>query len=238
MRMGFDEMAVVVFAWSLIIAPIFAWLSAKRMKSGRRLAPKVHRLRITACLLALAGLCSYAAVVSNDLQLGIRFELQPVLLGLLIAAAMVMAASRGLKKIKPEVIARRRRLNWPDTATEYRWTLAVSVAAGIGEELVYRGALYGLLFRLTDSAIIAGGLSIAAFAVAHLAHGRKAVMAIAYVGFILQLLYLFTGNLLVTIILHTVYDIGIFTLAYRLCRNLPAAETQPVQEQAAAQTAG
>jgi membrane protease YdiL (CAAX protease family) len=214
MSVRFDAATVVLLVWALIVAPVLAWLSAKRLESGKPLAPKVKRMQRVCIALVLAALCAMSAAESNHLSFGIEFETNRVLLAIMVAAFLLTAASRGIKKAKPEAIARRRKLNWPQSPKEYAWTIVLSVAAGVGEELVYRGALYGLLLRLTSSIAIATAISIVAFGLAHMAYGRLVVIGVTYIGLVFQVLYLLTGNLLTTIMLHTLYDIGIFTVVY------------------------
>jgi membrane protease YdiL (CAAX protease family) len=240
MVVRFDIATALLFAWALVIAPVLAFLGAKRVASGKPLAPKAKRLKRGAMLMALAALCASLASRSNALDFGIRLNELHVSLGVLIAAFMLLAVSRGIKRLKPDQIALRMKLNWPEDAEQFRWVMVVSFAAGVGEELVYRGALFTLLWRLTSSSAIAATVSIVAFGLAHMTYGWRAVLAITYIGAVFQLLYLVTGNLLTTMVLHTIYDIGIFAIVYhRYRRGDFAAALQSIaapQEQAASAT--
>ena len=83
--------------------------------------------------------------------------------------------------------------------------LATGLAAGIGEELFFRGALqvwmteqWGLLAALVGSNLF--------FAVLH-PHSRAYMVLVFLIGLYLAALFLWSGNILVPIIAHALYDI-------------------------------
>ena len=77
--------------------------------------------------------------------------------------------------------------------------------AGIGEEIVFRGALQGWLETISPvwSAVIAQAIVFAAL------HPiiRAYVVYVLLIGIALGAVYVVTGNLLVTIIAHFLYDV-------------------------------
>lgn len=90
-----------------------------------------------------------------------------------------------------------------------RWTwltvVSLSVAAGVGEELLFRAALQGVLVAHLPL-LVALVLASLLFGLAHwisLAY----VLVIAALGLVFGLVYHFTSSLLLVIIGHTVYDI-------------------------------
>jgi membrane protease YdiL (CAAX protease family) len=86
------------------------------------------------------------------------------------------------------------------------FTLLVSVSAGICEELIFRAYLYNLL----DSHIgIAGAIffSSIAFGFWHIYLGLKEVLRTSIMGAILCGVYIFTGNIVIPIILHIFIDV-------------------------------
>ncbi len=85
------------------------------------------------------------------------------------------------------------------------WGLAlVALAAGIGEELLFRGVIQGGLASLVGpwSALVIASLL---FGLVH-AMTRAYFIIATLAGFYLGLLYLWTGNLLIPVVVHFLYD--------------------------------
>ena len=82
--------------------------------------------------------------------------------------------------------------------------VAVSLLAGFGEELLFRGVLQNLLAGAMpiELAILFAGI---AFGLAHYVNGVYFVVA-TLVGIYLGLLYHWTGNLLIACLVHALYD--------------------------------
>jgi membrane protease YdiL (CAAX protease family) len=103
--------------------------------------------------------------------------------------------------------------------------LLISLLAGFGEELLFRGALQAGLQQWTGSVWIALVIASALFGLAHPITFTYAVLAGA-IGVYLGWLWLATDNLLVPMIAHAAYDF--VALVYLLHRgqhsppNLPA----------------
>ena len=106
----------------------------------------------------------------------------------------------------------------PRTRVERRWFMALSVTAGICEELIYRGFVVWALepwFGLWAAAV----LSVLGFGAAHAYLGRQGVLratlaAVVFAGSVLAL-----GSLYPAMILHAVIDIGAGLLGYELLRE-------------------
>ena len=112
------------------------------------------------------------------------------------------------------------RLFAPTNRRERRMWVALSLAAGIGEELVWRGVLPALLTALTGSIPIAIILSVLSFALAHAIQGLRSVVAIAAIAAAFHALVLVSGSLYVAMAAHSAYDIiAGFTYA-RIAREL------------------
>lgn len=88
----------------------------------------------------------------------------------------------------------------------------VSVSAGIGEELFYRGFLiwYFGQFMAPVGAVLA---SSALFALAHVMHGAAATVRAGLMGLVLAGLFVFSGALWASILLHTAVDLSSGELA-------------------------
>ncbi len=85
--------------------------------------------------------------------------------------------------------------------------LLISLLAGIGEEITYRGVMFILLWRITGSGIAAALIAAVIFGVSHYIQGWTSVLLIAGFGLIFQWLYYISGSLLAPILLHFLYDV-------------------------------
>jgi membrane protease YdiL (CAAX protease family) len=95
----------------------------------------------------------------------------------------------------------------------------VSLAAGLGEELLFRGFLQGALEHVTG-VVPALALASVAFGLAHAVTPTYVVIATAF-GAYFGWLWLATGNLLTVVAAHAVYDFVALTVMIRAHRRLP-----------------
>ena len=124
-------------------------------------------------------------------------------LGLAIVLLAALGLSRGVQSrpLRPEVEAARRAL-FPDTPGETCLFLLVTLAAGGGWEILYRGFL---LFYLPPATGVWGAIVIAAFAYGA-AHGFKAAKQFAasvMSALAFTIGYAVTANLWWLMVLHT-----------------------------------
>jgi membrane protease YdiL (CAAX protease family) len=111
---------------------------------------------------------------------------------------------------KSRVAARSRKL-WlfmPRTGQERALWIACSCAAGISEEVTYRGVLFTLLWRVTDSALAAACLMAAVFSISHFLQGRKSMALIFAIAMIFQGLAWLSGSLYIGMLVHALYDVA------------------------------
>jgi membrane protease YdiL (CAAX protease family) len=113
--------------------------------------------------------------------------------------------------------------------------VVLSLSAGIGEELVWRGVLPALIGSASGHLPLSIGLSIVSFALAHAIQGVRSVFAIAAIAASFHALFFLSGSLYVGMVVHFVYDVVAgFTYA-RLARELgflpSTPKTQPLDPQ-------
>lgn len=140
----------------------------------------------------------------------------------LAAAACVMLVMQMRSVIRnPESLTRfRKQLGalsciLPHTPKERRTFDAVSVTAGICEEVVFRGYLIAYLMALLGAPFwVAAVLSSLVFGFAHVYQGPLGIPRTAAVGGMLALLYGLTGSLWAPMVLHAVMDITSGRIAY------------------------
>lgn len=96
----------------------------------------------------------------------------------------------------------------PDSPAERRWWGAVSIGAGISEELVFRGFLFYYLglylpqIHTWEKVVLTSLI----FGVAHLYQGKQGIMGASILGLMAACIYVMSGSLLVPIVLHAVVD--------------------------------
>ncbi|MEO7966889.1 MAG: CPBP family intramembrane glutamic endopeptidase [Gemmatimonadaceae bacterium] len=98
-------------------------------------------------------------------------------------------------------------LTMPLTSRERTLWIGVSIAAGVGEEIAYRGVLTVLLSRATGSVALGALMSAIAFGGAHAVQGRIAAVVTMAVALVFQGLSAWSGSLAPVVIVHVVYDL-------------------------------
>jgi membrane protease YdiL (CAAX protease family) len=93
-----------------------------------------------------------------------------------------------------------------DAAEKSLWFL-ISAAAGIGEELTYRGVMWVLLARLTGSLWVAALIASIIFAVSHYMQGWASITAIFGFALGFHVIVWLTGSLIPAMFLHFLYDL-------------------------------
>jgi uncharacterized protein len=115
----------------------------------------------------------------------------------------------------------------PVSRQERIWWVLLSLTAGIGEELLYRGfVLQYLRGHLVGgpalSLTLAWLLSSLAFGIGHIYQGTRGVVETTAAGLTFGLLAILTGNLALPIVLHCIIDLRIL-LTYHPAKDAPDA---------------
>ena len=98
------------------------------------------------------------------------------------------------------------------------WSVGI-VATAVVEEFAYRGVLFALASRFFDSWIVSAALSALVFGLTHAAQGWRGVVLSGVFGLGFQLLVLWSGGLLLAIVVHLIYDVGVQLVAPRIMRD-------------------
>ncbi|MEG3164568.1 CPBP family intramembrane glutamic endopeptidase [Sphingomonas sp. PB2P19] len=96
----------------------------------------------------------------------------------------------------------------PRNRAEIGHAAALSIAAGVTEELAFRLYLPLLTALVTGSAILAFTLAALLFGAMHLYQGWKGVVATTIVGLTMTAVYLMTGALWLVMLLHALLDLN------------------------------
>lgn len=113
----------------------------------------------------------------------------------------------------------------PRTGPERRVFAGLSVVAGFGEELVYRGYLLALLTPTLGGPWEAVGVSSAAFGLLHVYQGAVGIVRTGLLGLLFAVSVVETGSLWPAVVVHTAVDLlgGLW-----LGPRLGAEESPPV----------
>jgi membrane protease YdiL (CAAX protease family) len=193
-------------------------ISNRRMPLPQRMA----HFRSTA--VALVMFTAMSLIVADVERMSIFAEGVPhPLPGLSAGVAMYVAAVLVMRPLWRKAVARGARivhLFVADTREERAWWLAVSLLAGIGEEVTWRGVQTGLLATVVGDYWIAAVLSGVSFALAHSVQGWKSVLGIFIFALAFQAVVFASGSLYIAMLVHVAYDLTAGFTYGRLAREM------------------
>jgi membrane protease YdiL (CAAX protease family) len=207
---------VLVVAWT--VWGVYDYRQLKQsLRRGDRSA-LIREYRITVAGEVAGGALAFAAVGSSILNAGglglvVNGSARPLIIGGLgglalglIAQSLAARAGKG-PKLVGDIAAL-----IPRSAREKAWYAAVSVSAGIGEELIFRGFFMRLLadFGLRGLTLVA--VSAVIFGFAHVYQGVGGVLVTTLMGALLGVVYLATGSLLVAMAVHALMDLRLLAM--------------------------
>ncbi len=210
---------IVVGPW---LSRILYQKARRRLAAGDLLAKvKMYRVTVTdqvVSTLVVLGLLHWGGIPASSLGLGaprtwwLSGALTAVFGGLLLWSAIRLR--RKATKIREKLKDRLEAL-LPDTPIEQRWFAAVSIGAGIAEELTYRGFLfyYATLWFPHINSLEKALVTSLVFGMGHIYQGWKGVVSVGLSGLILAGLYLLSGNLLLPIVVHALGDLRAIAMA-------------------------
>lgn len=221
--MNLASISLLGWAFVVFVTLVVPWAVLRNRESALAMAGIPLALRFYAMLLpqVVLGVLALVTGFAEGIEL---FPAQaPALFAWAAGAAFLGVAvvlvrphwRRSIEEDKPTW-----RLFAPSNRRERRMWIALSLSAGIGEELVWRGVLPALIARLTGSLALGIALSVASFALAHAIQGLRSVLAIAAIAAAFHVLVFISGSLYPAMVVHFVYDvIAGFTYA-RFAREL------------------
>ena len=209
-------MVLFAFGFPALTAPSYSKRRAAMLGGDREL--KKREYRETIAWLTAMGVASLAFFVLTGLDLALLGAAWPSSLrgGASVALAASGSAILLLQvravRVDPATRAAARealmpvREYFPSSVDEKRLFRGVSIAAGIGEELFYRGFLLWYLGQWLPlwAAVVVSSLL---FGLAHVMHGAQATARSTLMGVVLAGLYLLGGSLVAPMILHTAVDL-------------------------------
>lgn len=112
----------------------------------------------------------------------------------------------------------------PQDQREARWFRALSITAGVCEEIAYRGFLMTYLEGWVG---IWGALALSSliFGFGHFYQGPRGILKTGIVGAVMGLLYLLTGSLWAPMLVHVLVDLSSGEMGRKVLSREPAAAT-------------
>ena len=212
-----------------VVIPMLVVRNYRRMVGKALALPnRMRHFKTTAIMLVL--LTSLSVVVAKAEWIDLyRFDAERLPQGLAAGAVMYVVAVLAMRPRWRRAVESRKRivhLFMPDNAKERAWWVLVSILAGVGEEITWRGVQTALLAYVTGSFVAGSVLSAASFGLAHYMQGWKSAALIAVFALGFQAVVFISGSLYVAMLVHVLYDITAGFTYGRLGRELgyqPAA---------------
>lgn len=225
----------IVFVLLAAVFPIWDYFAMKKkavqIRAGRtELRMKLyHKVIGEEWIIAIALLIGWFALGRSGAEIGLTLRggglawagyalAVAVCVGLVWQMRSVVRNPESLEKFRQQLA----KLSFilPHTSKESRTFDAVSVTAGICEEIVFRGYLIAYLMAWLGSPFWAAGVvSSLVFGFAHVYQGPAGIPRTAAVGGMLALLYGLTGALWAPMVVHAVMDITSGRIAYAASRE-------------------
>lgn len=220
----------------LVALPVFGVWGHRRLERWITSGVRDARMRIYAMVMALEWTLSIVVVglwLAADRSLpALGLGLEPgrgwwiggaitlAVCALLVAQTAVVLRSREkLEAVRKQVEPLQSML--PHDDREARGFAALSVTAGICEELLYRGFFMAYLAVTFDTWLVVLASSLV-FGLAHAYQGAVGVAKTAGVGLVMAGLYILSGSLWAPMLLHATIDLNSGHLGRRAVEQSPA----------------
>lgn len=230
---------------AIIVAlfPLYSWVEVRKVErqiaeSGSVSIDTVKEYKRTiAWLVFLAALClaNWIFQGRDGVTLGLGTGATPIrwVAGAVLALVGLGLALVQARQIRQDPEARkaiREQLNrftfmLPHTSRELRWFNGVALAAGLCEEILYRGFLIWYLQNWMG-AVPALLVSSVAFGVAHSYQGIDNIPRTAFIGLWLGGIFLLTGSLWLAMVGHFVYDVIAGGMIHTALNDQPVTNVQ------------
>ena len=195
----------------IAVQVLMMWVSFRSRGKVARMATLPSRTRhFASVILMQVLLISLTLLVAQVKWIPLFPRTLPKPLHVLAGIAVALIFARAMYPLWKRTVAQRTRRAYffmPSASGEKALWSCVSLAAGIGEELTYRGVLHVLLTGLTGSARVGALLSALIFAGGHAFQSRLSMAIIFCFALTFQALAFWTGALYVPMLAHVLYDL-------------------------------
>jgi len=172
--------------------------AATLLLAGGFAAPLLRELAAWPGLRELRGLISSYPLVTAGVIVGLAIGL---------TAITIVAVREARKEGDELVVIGDIRSMLPRNRQELRWGAALSVNAGIVEEVMFRLAVPAAIYGASGSAIAAVAGSVLLFGALHLYQGAAGIIGTTIVGALMMVLYVVSGTIIAPIVLHAIFDL-------------------------------
>jgi len=226
----FDHLFVVLVLG--LVFPFVGWWAYRRFLERLKRdggAALVREYKVTIIWLLGLGLATglvWWAQGRAGAALGLRpDDMAGPATGILAGASVALLARPLLALASPKIAASFRKqfgpleAFLPRTGEQLAWGLLVSLAAGVFEELAYRGYLIAYFRDLAGNDWLAIAASSVLFGCAHFYQGRMGTILTTILGAALGWIYVDSGSLVMPMLLHALIDISAMLTAYIVLRG-------------------
>lgn len=194
----------IAIQWALTFAVIAHWIREQRpwnaLGLGLRVTPGVIGVAVGLAIVIVLVLRQRAeALRSDDALEGVRRQLE------------------------------RLELILPRSPHELSWFYALSVTAGLCEEILYRGYVIWFLAHWMG-VLPAIGVGAVVFGIAHAYQGPRGMLLTAFVGLFLGAVYWVSGSVWLGMLAHALMDLHSGHLGYVALNRAPARASEPPLE--------
>lgn len=236
-------LAHLLFAYTLLAEPwlgvrAYRGLRAAASRGDARARLRFYRLIIIAewaWVLVIAGVALSLEDPVTALGLGIPGGVMKSVFGLAILGGALAGTAAGAVAARRDPAFALRQLEpirdmLPGTRAERRAFVAVSVTAGICEELLYRSFLFFYFIELWALPVVAAlALSTMVFGLAHAYQGVRGIFVTGAVGLLFGALYWASGSVWPGIVLHALMDLRVLAVTRALDDvGVPGSSAEPV----------
>jgi membrane protease YdiL (CAAX protease family) len=135
---------------------------------------------------------------------------------ILFFIGLQIITSKVSTKEKAESVIKKMKDNYyylPKSKSEFIWFNLLSLSAGICEEIIFRLFMFSYLLENTNLAI-AFILTNVIFALTHIGSGKQNLINAFILGLLFTVIYYFTNNIWLPMLLHSAIDISVGALGY------------------------
>jgi membrane protease YdiL (CAAX protease family) len=190
-----------------LLLPVVALRSRRKLSQ----VASIPRKQFFVSVLVQQGIfLTVSLVVARSERIPLLPRVWPTPQAWTLGALLLAVSWVAMRPFWRDAVARREprvHLSMPSDGTERGLWLVISVAAGIGEEISYRGVMYTLLQRLLGDPVRAAAGAAVLFGAAHVVQGWRAIGVTTVLALAAQALVLYSGSLYVAIAWHVAYDV-------------------------------
>jgi membrane protease YdiL (CAAX protease family) len=117
-------------------------------------------------------------------------------------------------------------LRMPESWRQFALWSGVSLIAGVGEEIIYRGVLFNCLYWWTDKPIAAALVASVVFGIVHLTQGIRSAAFITVLALTFHGLVWIAGSLYMAMLAHVTFDLAVGLRYVLATKRLDAARSR------------